>query len=38
VDLGEKRDAGARVECLDGGAHPRAAGADHEDIVLAVHC
>ena len=37
VDLGDERDVGAGVECLDRGAHARAAGADDEHVVLRVH-
>jgi hypothetical protein len=37
MDLGDHRDVGARVERLDRGAHPCAAGADDEDVVLAFH-
>jgi hypothetical protein len=37
MDLRDQRDVGACVECLDGGAHPGAAGADDEDVVLRLH-
>jgi hypothetical protein len=38
VDLGEKRDIGARFMRLDRRAHPRKAGTDDEHVVLGVHC
>jgi hypothetical protein len=38
VDLREKGDVGSLVECLDGGAHPCAAGANDEHVVRRFHC
>jgi hypothetical protein len=37
MDLGDQRDVGAGVVGLDGGAHARATGTDHEDVVLRFH-
>ncbi len=37
VDLRDHRDVGARVECLDRGAHPCATGPDNEHVVLRDH-
>ena len=37
MDLGDDGDVGAHVERLDGGAHPRAAAAHDQDVVLRVH-
>jgi hypothetical protein len=37
VDLRDESDVRAGVECLDRGAHPGTAGADHEDVVGVVH-
>jgi hypothetical protein len=37
VQLRDDCDVGARVVCLDRGAHACAAGADHEYVVLRVH-
>ena len=37
MDLGDDGDVDARVECLDGGAHTGATGADDEDVVLRFH-
>jgi hypothetical protein len=37
MELGEERDVDPGVERLDRGPHPRATGADHEDVVRGLH-